>query len=169
MKESHKLAPIDTGVHRSQSYKRQPLRSPEGPIPRQYQRASQFDTQWVRPFISDYSPPSAPYSGPTTPNTTPILGAMLSRLHHIPDKGGSHRLLHTVLNLLRIIRRLTADIITNLPGVDTVLLAVARCAISILSTTSAMVAPTACHRWHRSPLPTRQHRFPTRLLQVYRR
>jgi len=67
-KESQKLAPIDTSIRRSHSLKQQPLMSPEGPIPPQYQRASQYDTQWVRPLISEYSPPSAPHSGPTTPD-----------------------------------------------------------------------------------------------------
>lgn len=67
VRESHKLAPIDTTIARVQQCARQPLMSPEGPIPLQYQRSSQYDTQWVHPFISDYSPPSAPNSGPTTP------------------------------------------------------------------------------------------------------
>lgn len=67
VRESHKLAPIDTTIARVQQCVRQPLMSPEGPIPLQYQRSSQYDTQWVHPFISDYSPPSAPHSGPTTP------------------------------------------------------------------------------------------------------
>lgn len=66
--ESQKLAPIDTTIVRAQHVARQPLMSPEGPIPLQYQRSSQYDTQWVRPFISDYSPPSAPHSGPATPD-----------------------------------------------------------------------------------------------------
>ena len=67
-RESQKLAPLDTAVTRVQQSTRQPLMSPEGPIPLQYQRSSQYDTQWVRPLISDYSPPSAPHSGPTTPD-----------------------------------------------------------------------------------------------------
>jgi len=67
-KEVQKLAPIDTNIRHAQSYHHQPLMSPEGPIPPQYQRASQYDTQWVRPYISEYSPPSAPNSGPATPN-----------------------------------------------------------------------------------------------------
>lgn len=66
--ESQKLAPIDTTMSRVQQSTRHLLMSPEGPIPLQYQRSSQYDTQWVRPFISDYSPPSAPHSGPTTPD-----------------------------------------------------------------------------------------------------
>ena len=66
-KENSKLAPINTNIRVSQHYQ-QPLMSPEGPIPPQYQRASQYDTQWVRPLISDYSPPSAPHSGPATPD-----------------------------------------------------------------------------------------------------
>jgi Cyclin len=67
-RESQKLAPIDTTMSRVQHSSRQPLMSPEGPIPLQYQRSSQYDTQWVRPLISEYSPPSAPDSGPTTPD-----------------------------------------------------------------------------------------------------
>jgi Cyclin len=67
-RDTQKLAPIDTTITRVQQIARQPLMSPEGPIPLQYQRSSQYDTQWVRPFISDYSPPSAPHSGPATPD-----------------------------------------------------------------------------------------------------
>jgi hypothetical protein len=67
-KEVQKLTPIDTNVRHAQPYQQQPLMSPEGPIPPQYQRASQYDTQWVRPFISEYSPPTAPNSGPPTPD-----------------------------------------------------------------------------------------------------
>lgn len=68
VKEMQKLAPLDTSLRRSQSVQHQPLMSPEGPIPPQYQQGSQFDTQWVRPYISEYSPPSAPHSGPSTPD-----------------------------------------------------------------------------------------------------
>lgn len=71
VRESHKLAPIDTTIARVQQIARQPPMSPEGPIPLQYQRSSQYDTQWVHPYLSDYSPPSAPYSGPTTPEYYP--------------------------------------------------------------------------------------------------
>jgi len=71
VKEMQKLAPIDTNLHRSHSVQRPPLMSPEGPIPPQYQQGSQFDTQWVRPYICEYSPPSAPHSGPTTPEYYP--------------------------------------------------------------------------------------------------
>ncbi len=70
-RESQKLAPIDTSITRLQQIQqtaRQPFMSPEGPIPLQYQRSSQYDTQWVRPFLSDYSPPSAPHTGPATPD-----------------------------------------------------------------------------------------------------
>lgn len=68
-KEIQVLAPIDTtNIRPTQQYPQQPLMSPEGPIPPQYQRASQYDTQWVRPLISEYSPPSAPHSGPATPD-----------------------------------------------------------------------------------------------------
>ncbi|EXJ82907.1 hypothetical protein A1O3_06723 [Capronia epimyces CBS 606.96] len=68
VKEMQKLAPLDTNLHRSHSVQHQPLMSPEGPIPPQYQQGSQFDTRWVRPYISEYSPPSAPHSGPSTPD-----------------------------------------------------------------------------------------------------
>lgn len=66
VKDMHKLAPIDTNIHHA--HVPQPLMSPEGPIPPQYQQGSQYDTQWVRPYISEYSPPSAPHSGPATPD-----------------------------------------------------------------------------------------------------
>lgn len=68
VKEMQKLAPIETNIRRSHSVHHQPLMSPEGPIPPQYQQGSQFDTRWVRPYISEYSPPSAPHSGPSTPD-----------------------------------------------------------------------------------------------------
>lgn len=45
-----------------------PLMSPEGPIPPQYQRRSPFENSWLNPAASEYSPPSAPHSGPTTPD-----------------------------------------------------------------------------------------------------
>jgi Cyclin len=67
-RESQKLAPLDTTVARVHQSTHQPMMSPEGPIPLQYQRSAQYDTRWVRPLISDYSPPSAPHSGPTTPD-----------------------------------------------------------------------------------------------------
>lgn len=70
-KEMQKLAPIETDLHRGASIRHQPLMSPEGPIPPQYQQGSQYDTQWVRPLISEYSPPSAPHSGPSTPDYYP--------------------------------------------------------------------------------------------------
>lgn len=66
MKEVQQLAPINTVIRRQQST-RKPMMSPEGPIPAQYQRNSQYDTQWVSPLISEPSPPSAAYSGPATP------------------------------------------------------------------------------------------------------
>lgn len=66
VKEIQKLAPIETNFARTHVQSR-PLMSPDGPIPAQYQQGPQYDTQWVRPYISDYSPPSAPDSGPTTP------------------------------------------------------------------------------------------------------
>lgn len=66
------LAPIDTNIvrtshgahqrqHRASSAMHHAMLSPEGPIPPQYQ------SSWLTP-PSDYSPPSAPTSGPTTPN-----------------------------------------------------------------------------------------------------
>ncbi|KAK6366484.1 hypothetical protein LTS17_010569 [Exophiala oligosperma] len=67
-KELQKLAPIETNIRRSRSLHSQPLMSPEGPIPPQYQQGSQYDTRWVQPYISEYSPPSAPHSGPATPD-----------------------------------------------------------------------------------------------------
>ncbi|EEP82472.1 conserved hypothetical protein [Uncinocarpus reesii 1704] len=57
-----KLAPIDTNIQRQHSIPK-PLLSPEGPIPPQYQRSG-----WLTPMSSDYSPPSAPHTGPTTPD-----------------------------------------------------------------------------------------------------
>ncbi|EXJ87713.1 hypothetical protein A1O1_04638 [Capronia coronata CBS 617.96] len=68
VKDMQKLAPLDTNLRRSHSIQHQPLLSPEGPIPPQYQQGPQFDTRWVRPYISEYSPPSAPHSGPSTPD-----------------------------------------------------------------------------------------------------
>ncbi|KAK5464758.1 hypothetical protein LTS15_001320 [Exophiala xenobiotica] len=68
VKEMQKLAPIETSIRRSHSLHHQPLMSPEGPIPPQYQQGSQYDTRWVQPYISEYSPPSAPHSGPATPD-----------------------------------------------------------------------------------------------------
>lgn len=65
-KNSQKLAPINTNIVR-QSTIAQPLMSPEGPIPPQYQQGSQYDTTWARPHLSEYSPPSTHYSGPSTP------------------------------------------------------------------------------------------------------
>lgn len=78
------LASIDTNVNRvapvlsrnnssssnsSNSGKNdKPLMSPEGPIPPQYQRRSPFENSWLNPAASEYSPPSAPHSGPTTPD-----------------------------------------------------------------------------------------------------
>lgn len=66
VKEAQKLTPINTDISRSLSLK-QPLLSPEGPIPPQYQPSAHFDGHWRRHFFADYSPPSAPHSGPTTP------------------------------------------------------------------------------------------------------
>ena len=69
--EMQKLTPIETNLHRSHSITQQPLLSPDGPIPPQYQQSAQFDTQWARPLMSEYSPPSAPHSGPATPDYYP--------------------------------------------------------------------------------------------------
>lgn len=65
-KSTQKLAPINTNITR-QSYVPQPLMSPEGPIPPQYQQGAQYDTSWARPHLSEYSPPSTHHSGPSTP------------------------------------------------------------------------------------------------------
>lgn len=70
-KEMQKLAPIDTTLRRSHSVQYSGLMSPDGPIPRQYQIGPQYDTQWARPYLSEYSPPSAPHSGPATPEYYP--------------------------------------------------------------------------------------------------
>lgn len=61
------LAPINTNSARSNVVSK-PLMSPEGPIPPQYQRTSRFENSWLNPAASEYSPPSAPHSGPTTPD-----------------------------------------------------------------------------------------------------
>ena len=66
-KDMQKLAPIDTTIRRSHSVHQPGLMSPDGPIPPQYQSGPQYDTQWARPYMSEYSPPSAPHSGPATP------------------------------------------------------------------------------------------------------
>lgn len=61
------LAPIDTNTSRANIISK-PLMSPEGPIPPQYQRPTHYETSWLNPAASEYSPPSAPDSGPTTPD-----------------------------------------------------------------------------------------------------
>jgi len=63
--EPMKLTPIDTNILRHRSISK-PLFSPEGPIPREYQN-SHFD-HWHQPATSECSPPSAPHTGPTTPD-----------------------------------------------------------------------------------------------------
>ncbi|RLL93268.1 hypothetical protein CFD26_101394 [Aspergillus turcosus] len=63
----HTLAPIDTNVSRGHVVSK-PLLSPEGPIPPQYQRSSHYENSWLNPAASEYSPPSAPHSGPNTPD-----------------------------------------------------------------------------------------------------
>ncbi|RAL10904.1 putative cyclin-like protein (Clg1) [Aspergillus homomorphus CBS 101889] len=63
----HALAPLDTNVPRPHRVSK-PLLSPEGPIPPQYQRSSTFENSWLNPTASEYSPPSAPHSGPNTPD-----------------------------------------------------------------------------------------------------
>lgn len=67
VKEMQKLAPIETNLHRSYTIQHPELMSPDGPIPTQYQQTPQFDPQWGRQYMSEYSPPSAPHSGPATP------------------------------------------------------------------------------------------------------
>lgn len=72
-KESRQtLAPLETSnVFRTQAQNvSKPLMSPEaeGPIPPQYQRGSQIENSWLNPAASEYSPPSALSSGPTTPD-----------------------------------------------------------------------------------------------------
>ncbi|KAJ5390712.1 uncharacterized protein N7496_001780 [Penicillium cataractarum] len=62
------LAPIDTTVVRHHQSVSKPLMSPEGPIPPQYQRSSHVESSWLNPAASEYSPPSAPHSGPNTPD-----------------------------------------------------------------------------------------------------
>lgn len=66
-KEMQKLAPIETKFAPRFAAQHPVLMSPDGPIPPQYQQSSQYDTQWARQYISEYSPPSAPHSGPATP------------------------------------------------------------------------------------------------------
>lgn len=61
------LVPLDTNVVRHQNVSK-PLMSPEGPIPPQYQRSSHIENSWLNPAASEYSPPSAPHSGPNTPD-----------------------------------------------------------------------------------------------------
>ncbi|KAJ5591217.1 hypothetical protein N7450_005189 [Penicillium hetheringtonii] len=61
------LAPLDTNVVRQPSLSK-PIMSPEGPIPPQYQRSSHLESSWLNPAASEYSPPSAPHSGPNTPD-----------------------------------------------------------------------------------------------------
>lgn len=66
VKNSQKLAPINTNIARHSTVHQQALMSPDGPIPPQYQQGPQYDS-WARPQISEYSPPSTHHSGPTTP------------------------------------------------------------------------------------------------------
>jgi hypothetical protein len=61
------LSPLDTNVVRQQVTSK-PLMSPEGPIPPQYQRGTHVESSWLNPAASEYSPPSAPHSGPNTPD-----------------------------------------------------------------------------------------------------
>ncbi|KAH8695384.1 putative cyclin-like protein [Talaromyces proteolyticus] len=62
-----KLAPIDTNITRQLNIPK-PLMSPDGPIPPQYQRPTNFENTWLNPAACEYSPPSAPHSGPNTPD-----------------------------------------------------------------------------------------------------
>ncbi|ODH53483.1 hypothetical protein GX48_00314 [Paracoccidioides brasiliensis] len=57
------LAPIDTNIQKQHAAQHKALLSPDGPIPPQYQRGS-----WLSSSTPDYSPPSAPHSGPNTPD-----------------------------------------------------------------------------------------------------
>lgn len=66
-RDMQKLAPLNTSIRRSQSLHQPVLMSPDGPIPPQYQSGPQYDTQWARAYMSEYSPPSAPHTGPATP------------------------------------------------------------------------------------------------------
>ncbi|CAL5870269.1 uncharacterized protein PFLUO_LOCUS4504 [Penicillium psychrofluorescens] len=62
------LAPLDTNIVRNNQGATKPLMSPEGPIPLQYQRSLHLENSWLNPTASEYSPPSAPHSGPNTPD-----------------------------------------------------------------------------------------------------
>lgn len=57
-----KLSPIDTTNIQRHRAVHTPMLSPDGPIPPQYQSST-----WLAP-LADYSPPSAPHSGPNTPD-----------------------------------------------------------------------------------------------------
>lgn len=70
-KEMHKLAPIETKFPPRFPTHHPIVMSPDNPIPPQYQQGAQYDTQWARQYISEYSPPSAPHSGPATPEYYP--------------------------------------------------------------------------------------------------
>ncbi|EDN02211.1 conserved hypothetical protein [Histoplasma mississippiense (nom. inval.)] len=59
-----KLTPIDTNIQRQHASQQKALLSPDGPIPPQYQRGG----AWLNSNTSDYSPSSAPHSGPNTPD-----------------------------------------------------------------------------------------------------
>ena len=66
-----RLAPIDTNIAAAAAPRvvSKPLLSPEGPIPPQYQqRSSRYENSWLNPAASEYSPPSAPQSRPSTPD-----------------------------------------------------------------------------------------------------
>jgi hypothetical protein len=62
------LSPLNTNVVRHHQSVAKPVMSPEGPIPPQYQRSSHIENSWLNPAASEYSPPSAPHSGPNTPD-----------------------------------------------------------------------------------------------------
>ncbi|KAK5098008.1 hypothetical protein LTS08_006763 [Lithohypha guttulata] len=64
-KTAHKLAPINTNISRHSSV-HNPMMSPDGPIPPQYQQVP-YDNTWGRPHLVEHSPPSTHHSGPTTP------------------------------------------------------------------------------------------------------
>ena len=71
VREMQKLAPIETNFRRSYTVQHPELMSPDGPIPPQYQQTPQFDEHWGSQYMSEYSPPSAPHSGPATPEYYP--------------------------------------------------------------------------------------------------
>ncbi|KAJ5888117.1 hypothetical protein N7495_008158 [Penicillium taxi] len=91
------LAPIKTNLvrpHQAPVVSKAPL-SPEGegPIPPQYQRN---ENSWLNPAASEYSPPSAAYTGPSTPVYYPALSyqnppppyshSWMPQTHYLPQQ-----------------------------------------------------------------------------------